>query len=110
MVKVVQFSALFGRNKWYCNLHLFCFVIYKDFFQGNADAQANIGRMFYWGQGGVDRNIDEAFEMQRAAALQNHPDGLFDAGIMLLKGHGTDKNVSQSTDLAVVLKVFDDLS
>ena len=50
--------------------------------------------MFYWGQGGVDRNIEEAFEMQQAAALQNHPDGLFDAGIMLLKGHGTDKNVS----------------
>ncbi|KAL5258921.1 hypothetical protein ACHWQZ_G009404 [Mnemiopsis leidyi] len=64
--------------------------------QGNADAQANIGRMFYWGQGGVDRNIDEAFEMQRAAALQNHPDGLFDAGIMLLKGHGTDKNTTKA--------------
>ncbi|XP_063680734.1 protein sel-1 homolog 3-like [Bolinopsis microptera] len=64
--------------------------------QGNPEAQANIGRMFYWGQGGVDRNIEEAFEMQHAAALQNHPDGLFDAGIMLLKGHGTDKNTTKA--------------
>lgn len=64
--------------------------------QGNADAQANIGRMFYWGQGGVDRNIEEAFEMQQAAALQNHPEGLFDAGIMMLKGHGTEKNSTKA--------------
>jgi len=64
--------------------------------QGNPEAQANIGRMFYWGQGGVDRNIEDAFEMQQAAALQNHPDGLFDAGIMMLKGHGTDKNTTKA--------------
>jgi len=64
--------------------------------QGNPDAQANIGRMFYWGQGGVDRNIEEAFEMQHAAALQNHPEGLFDAGIMMLKGHGTEKNTTKA--------------
>ena len=61
--------------------------------------------MFYWGQGGVDRNIEDAFEMQHAAALQNHPDGLFDAGIMMLKGHGTEKNVSFL--LAILIRLIE---
>lgn len=64
--------------------------------QGNPEAQANIGRMYYWGQGGVERDVQEAFDMQQAAAQQNHPDGLFDTGIMMLKGHGTDKNTTKA--------------
>ena len=52
--------------------------------------------MMYWGQGGIERDMDQAFEMQQAAAMQNHPDALFDAGVMTLKGQGTSKNVSLS--------------
>lgn len=64
--------------------------------QGDAEAQANVGRMFYWGQGGVQRNIVDAFDYQHAAAMQNHPDALFDTGIMMLKGHGTTKNTTKA--------------
>ena len=53
--------------------------------------------MYYWGQGGVERNIGEAFQMQEAAAMQDHPDALFDTGIMLMKGHGTAQNVRSQT-------------
>eukprot|EP00116_Pleurobrachia_bachei_P006418 sb/3466680/ len=64
--------------------------------QGDPEAQANVARMFYWGQGGQDRDMDRAFEMQNAAAVQGHADGLFDTGIMLLKGQGTPKNVTKA--------------
>ena len=61
--------------------------------------------MMYWGQGGVERNIDDAFEMQHAAAAQNHPDALFDTGVMMLKGHGTTKNVSCSSSIQLRYRI-----
>lgn len=48
---------------------------------------------------------EEAFNMQEQAAAQNHPDAMFDTGIMLMKGQGVPANVSSGE--AIIIIFFD---
>jgi TPR repeat protein len=63
--------------------------------QGNARAQAELGRAYYLGLG-VTRNNSLAFNLLKAAATANDPDGQFNLAILYAQGDGVlpDDNMS----------------
>src|SRR5690606_8192199 len=59
----------------------------------------SIGNLFYYGARGLPRDQPRAFDyFQRAAAMQ-HPPGMAAAANMLIKGEGTEQNVTQALQL-----------
>jgi TPR repeat protein len=55
--------------------------------QGDADAQYNLGKMFYDGHG-LDKNYTEAMKWYRLAAAQGNAKAQFNLGGMLERGQG----------------------
>lgn len=65
--------------------------------QGEAEAERTIARMLFWGQQGVSPNINEAVRHYRRGALQlRDPASMYDYGIVLLQGHGVEKDVPKA--------------
>nr|CAB3265949.1 protein sel-1 homolog 3-like [Phallusia mammillata] len=63
--------------------------------KGVFSAQRNMARLMYWGQQGLQRNLDAAFRYYEEAAQGGDPMAMYDYGIVLLKGHGTEENVER---------------
>ena len=59
--------------------------------QGDADAQSNLGYMYYKGQG-VPQDYAEAVKWIRKAAEQGHADAQVGLGWMYFEGRGVPKN------------------
>lgn len=67
--------------------------------KGVNSAQRNMGRLLYWGQQGLQRNLQEAFKYYEKAAETGDAAALYDYGVVLVKGHGTDENVDKGIGL-----------
>ncbi|XP_013888276.1 protein sel-1 homolog 3 isoform X2 [Austrofundulus limnaeus] len=64
--------------------------------RGAAEAQHTIARMLFWGQQGLSPNIQEAVKHYRRGAMQlEDPVSMYDYGIILLQGHGVEKDVQK---------------
>jgi TPR repeat protein len=63
--------------------------------QGNASAQAMLGRMYHNGEG-VAVNLDEAARWIRSAAEEGVPDAQFNLGVMYEGGKGVSQNLSEA--------------
>jgi TPR repeat protein len=63
--------------------------------QGNASAQAMLGRMYHNGEG-VAVNLDEAARWIRSAAEEGVPDAQFNLGVMYEGGKGVSQNISEA--------------
>ena len=63
--------------------------------QGNADAQYNLGVMYYHGQG-VKQDEKKAFYLWTKSAEQGHADAQYNLGIMYENGDGVKKDLKQA--------------
>ncbi|KAM4742331.1 protein sel-1 homolog 3 isoform 2-T2 [Anableps anableps] len=62
--------------------------------RGAAEAEQALARMLFWGQQGLSPNIHEAVKHYRRGAVQlEDPVSMYDYGIVLLLGHGVEKDV-----------------
>ncbi|XP_012736810.2 protein sel-1 homolog 3 [Fundulus heteroclitus] len=62
--------------------------------RGAAEAEQALARMLFWGQQGLSPNIQEAVKHYRRGAVQlEDPVSMYDYGIVLLLGHGVQKDV-----------------
>lgn len=59
-----------------------------DALAGDAEAQAWLGKKYFWGLGGLQRNEHMAREWFERAAAQNHPEGLYNLGCFYANGQG----------------------
>ncbi|KAI3354110.1 hypothetical protein L3Q82_018660 [Scortum barcoo] len=65
--------------------------------RGAAEAEQAIGRMLFWGQQGVSPNIQKAVKHYERGAVQwEDPVSMYDYGIVLLQGHGVEKDVAKA--------------
>lgn len=65
--------------------------------QGTTEAERTIARMLFWGQQGVSPNIQEAVRHYKRGAVQwQDPASMYDYGIVLLQGHGVEKDVPKA--------------
>ncbi|CAG6000615.1 unnamed protein product, partial [Menidia menidia] len=65
--------------------------------RGAAEAEQTLARMLFWGQQGLSPNVDEAVRHYRRAAVQlGDPVSMYDYGILLLQGHGVEKDIPKA--------------
>ncbi|XP_040902663.1 protein sel-1 homolog 3 [Toxotes jaculatrix] len=65
--------------------------------RGAAEAEQTVARMLFWGQQGVSPNIQEAVRHYERGAVQwEDPVSMYDYGIVLLQGHGVEKDVPKA--------------
>ncbi|XP_068614297.1 protein sel-1 homolog 3-like [Brachionichthys hirsutus] len=65
--------------------------------RGAAEAEQTIARLLFWGQQGVAPNIQEAVKHYERGAVQwEDLVSMYDYGIVLLQGHGVEKNVPKA--------------
>lgn len=65
--------------------------------KGTTAAERAMGRMLFWGQQGVSRNIQQAVRhYERGAVHWGDPVSMYDYAIVLLQGQGVEKNVSKA--------------
>ncbi|CAM9151410.1 unnamed protein product, partial [Lampetra fluviatilis] len=63
--------------------------------QGVGGAQQTLGRMLYWGQQGLARNVGAAARYyERSATETRDPTAMYDYAIVLLKGQGVKQNLT----------------
>ena len=65
--------------------------------QGNADAQFNLGLMYYDGQG-VRQDYAEALRWYRKAAEQGYAKAQYNLGLMYANGHGVHQDFHLSKE------------
>ena len=63
--------------------------------QGNAEAQSNLGGMYFNGQG-VSQDYKEAVKWDRLAAQQGYVDAQYHLGVMYAKGIGVPQDYKES--------------
>lgn len=63
--------------------------------QGDVEAQAQVGVMYFEGEG-TSKNIPKAFDWFQKAALQGHAAAQMMAGIMYYEGVGTPQNYEKA--------------
>ena len=61
-------------------------------------AQANVGAMYFMGQG-VDKDLDKAIQWLTAAADNNDVNGLFNLAVLYAKGEGVEENTEYAAEL-----------
>ncbi|XP_070685648.1 protein sel-1 homolog 3 [Pempheris klunzingeri] len=65
--------------------------------RGAAEAEQAIARMLFWGQQGVSPNIQKAVRHYERGAVQwEDPVSMYDYGIVLLQGHGVEKDIPKA--------------
>uniref|UniRef100_A0A3P9BRL3 Protein sel-1 homolog 3 n=1 Tax=Maylandia zebra TaxID=106582 RepID=A0A3P9BRL3_9CICH len=65
--------------------------------RGATEAEQAIARMLFWGQQGVTPNILKAVRHYERGAVQwEDPVSMYDYGIVLLQGHGVEKNIPKA--------------
>jgi len=67
--------------------------------KGVQSAQRNMARLLYWGQQGLQRNLQEAVKYYEKAAETGDPAAMYDYGVVLVKGHGTEENVDKGIEI-----------
>ena len=65
--------------------------------QGDAEAQYNLGAMYYSGQG-VRQDYTEAFRWFRKAADQGYAEAQYNLGLMYANGHGVHQDFNLSKE------------
>ncbi|XP_053107817.1 protein sel-1 homolog 3 isoform X2 [Hemicordylus capensis] len=61
--------------------------------RGNAAARQRLGQMLFWGQQGVEKDLEAAAEWYAKGALETEdPVSIYDYSIVLFKGQGVKKN------------------
>ncbi|GAB1598661.1 protein sel-1 homolog 3-like [Argonauta hians] len=60
--------------------------------QGVLSAQLHVGRALFWGAQGLKRNMESATKYFRDSAASEDPSAMYDYGIVLMRGQGTEKN------------------
>jgi TPR repeat protein len=68
--------------------------------QGDADAQSNLGVMYYNGNG-VPQDYAQAVKWYRKAAEQGHADAQSNLGVMYDKGEGVPQDYAQAVKWAL---------
>ncbi|KAM9852871.1 protein sel-1 homolog 3 [Aulostomus maculatus] len=64
---------------------------------GAAEAEQAIARMLFWGQQGVSPNIQRAVRhYERGAVHLEDPTSMYDYGIVLLQGHGVERDIPKA--------------
>ncbi len=58
---------------------------------GDADAQNQIGEMYYYGDE-IEQDFDQAVYWFKEAAKQKHAEGMFNLGVCFINGEGVEKN------------------
>ncbi|XP_077863938.1 protein sel-1 homolog 3-like, partial [Saccoglossus kowalevskii] len=68
--------------------------------KGVSDAQINIARMLFWGQQGVDRNMEAAVHFYQISAEAEDATAvsLYDYGVILIRGQGIEKNIHKGLE------------
>ncbi|KAM8767898.1 LOW QUALITY PROTEIN: protein sel-1 homolog 3 [Acanthopagrus schlegelii] len=65
--------------------------------RGAAEAEQTIARMLFWGQQGVSPNMQMAVRhYERGAVHLGDPVSMYDYGIVLLQGHGVEKDIPKA--------------
>ncbi|XP_040929298.1 protein sel-1 homolog 3 isoform X2 [Betta splendens] len=65
--------------------------------RGAADAEQALARMLFWGQQGVSPNIQKAVRHYERGAVQlQDPVSMYDYAIVLMQGHGVEKDVPKA--------------
>ncbi|KAM7412825.1 hypothetical protein PAMA_020283 [Pampus argenteus] len=65
--------------------------------KGAAEAEQAVARMLFWGQQGVSPNIQKAVRhYERGAVKLGDPVSMYDYGIVLLQGHGVEKDIPKA--------------
>ncbi|XP_056229263.1 protein sel-1 homolog 3 [Seriola aureovittata] len=65
--------------------------------RGVAEAEQAIARMLFWGQQGVSPDIQKAVRHYERGAVQwGDPVSMYDYGIVLLQGHGVEKDIPKA--------------
>ncbi|AWO98759.1 putative protein sel-1 -like 3 [Scophthalmus maximus] len=65
--------------------------------RGAAEAEQAIARMLFWGQQGVSPDIQQAVRHYERGAVQwEDPVSMYDYGIVLLQGHGVEKDIPKA--------------
>ncbi|XP_050415891.1 protein sel-1 homolog 3 [Patella vulgata] len=62
---------------------------------GVLSAQRHVARSLFWGSQGLKRNIDAAMSYFREGAATKNPNDMYDYGILLYKGSGSNKNQTE---------------
>ena len=62
--------------------------------QGHADAQYQVGWMYFWGEG-VEKNWKEAFHWSKKSADQGNIGAQRNLGRMYVEGKGTPKEIEK---------------
>ncbi|KAK2846785.1 hypothetical protein Q5P01_009784 [Channa striata] len=65
--------------------------------RGAAHAEQTLARMLFWGQQGVSPNIQQAVRHYERGAVQwEEPESMYDYGVVLLRGHGVEKDIPKA--------------
>ncbi|XP_067363252.1 protein sel-1 homolog 3 [Channa argus] len=65
--------------------------------RGAAQAEQALARMLFWGQQGVSPNIQKAVRHYERGAVQwEDPVSMYDYGVILLLGHGVEKDIPKA--------------
>ncbi|XP_032358274.1 protein sel-1 homolog 3 [Etheostoma spectabile] len=65
--------------------------------RGAAEAEQAVARMLYWGQQGVSPDVQKAARHYERGAVQwKEPVSMYDYGIVLLQGHGVEKDIPKA--------------
>ncbi|EPJ3803359.1 tetratricopeptide repeat protein [Providencia vermicola] len=76
----------------------------KDFFwttkmearDGDEKAQYSLGRLYYYGEEGVETNINQAFQWFKSSAEQGNSDAQWELGLMYSLGEGVKQDYHQA--------------
>ncbi|MEQ2181845.1 hypothetical protein GOODEAATRI_015802, partial [Goodea atripinnis] len=68
--------------------------------RGDLESQRRLGKMLYWGQNGVSKDIASAVKwFERSAMQMKDPAAVYDYSILLMKGQGVKRNYTQGFQL-----------
>ncbi|KAM8887747.1 protein sel-1 homolog 3 [Synchiropus picturatus] len=75
------------------------FLKYKAM-RGDVESQKKLGMMLYWGQHGISKDIGNAVKWFEKCAMQmTDSSALYEYAILLIKGLGVKKNITQGLQL-----------
>lgn len=66
---------------------------------GLTDAQNVLAEMYYYGKRGLQRDLNRAVKYYQMGADKGDPEGLYNLGVSLLRGHGVEQNETEAIKL-----------
>ncbi|XP_053715256.1 protein sel-1 homolog 3-like [Synchiropus splendidus] len=87
------------NNRETRNNDVYHFLKYKAM-RGDVESQKKLGTMLYWGQHGVSKDIGNAVKWFEKCAMQmTDSSALYEYAMLLIKGLGVKKNITQGLQL-----------